>query len=376
MTPYNPPNFGNIQDDERLFVSRQDMSGGINSKMHGAKIADNQATNLINVDIGVPGQRSKRPGSVLVTSYLSNGTIIGIHNYVIQGATDQLLAYAGTTLQAWAGSGAWSNYKTDFDASVTTVGFCNAKESGLSPDDVVLVGNRVDNVFRFSSDGTPQDLGNTNTSPPKTDVMTWYRNRVWALLNDLLYYSTAYPADYSAAFDRTSNAFRMPVGEEKALVATREMGIVAFGSEAVWALAPSATPDASTDKPEPLIPNMGAVSTNGVVEAGDDIYFFASDGLRALKRTIQDKLQTGTSYPLSFQLKDEFERINWAYASKIAMEYYDNKIFISVPTGVSSVDTWVYYPITQGFTVIQGWNARTWTTYRLNGQVNLYYGSI
>src|SRR5512135_3574683 len=109
-------------DDKPLYAIRRDFSGGINSRMHGTNILDNQVTNLINVDIGVPGQRSKRPGSVQVGAALGSDSIIGLHNYVIQGDVDQLLAYSGTTLSKWTG-GSWSSIKGDF-ATATEVGFC------------------------------------------------------------------------------------------------------------------------------------------------------------------------------------------------------------------------------------------------------------
>jgi len=52
-----------------------------------------------------------------------------------------------------------------------------------------------------------------------------------------------------------------------------------------------------------LITNMGVVSKKGAVAYGDNIYFFAQDGFRELKRTIQDKLQIGITYPISYRLK-------------------------------------------------------------------------
>jgi len=363
-------------DDQQVFVVRRDLSGGVNSRQQGALIGETQSTVLINIDLGTAGQTSKRPGSVLIGDDLGANSIIGLHNFEVQGDTDQLLSYEGTSLNKWEGAGNHSVLKADFTAS-TEVGMCSGKESGLAPDDVVIIQNGVDNAFRLDSAGNFQDLGNTagtgSDSPPISTVMCWYGNRFWVLVNDLLYFSDAYDEDYSSCWDTVSNVFRIPVGIERGIVPTRDTGMIIMGSEAIWGIAPSATP-AVTDKPEPIVTNRGVVGKKAWVNAGDDIYYFSQDGFRALRRTVQDKLQSGTDYPLSYFLKDEFARISFAYIERVCMEYFDNKIFIAVPTGAATFDTWVYYPEAKSFMVIQGWSPRCWARYKVGGQEYLYYG--
>jgi len=164
--------------------------------------------------------------------------------------------------------------------------------------------------------------GTGSDSPPKSTVMCWYSNRLWVLKNDLLYFSDAYASDYATAFDTVTNAFRLPVGKEMFMAATRDLGIIVGGQQAIWAIAPSVTP-AATDKPQPIITDKGCVSKDAWALIGDDIYFFSQDGLRALKRTVQDKVQMGADYALSYLLKDEFEGINWAYIDRLNMKYFE-----------------------------------------------------
>jgi len=362
-------------DDQQSFVVRRDLSGGVNSRQHGSLIGETQATALYNCDIGTGGETSKRPGSVLIGNDVSDNSIIGLHNLIIQGATNQLLVYEGTTLWNWLGVGNLTSLKSDFSAS-TEVGIISAKESGISPDDVAIIQNGVDNAFRLDYTGNFQDLGSTSgtgsDSPPKSTVMCWYGNRIWIFVNDQLYFSDAYSSDYSNCFDTVSNVFRVPVGAERGLVSTRDTGIVVMGEQAIWGFAPSTTPSV-TDKPEPLITNHGVVSKKGWCQAGDDIYYFSQDGFRALNRTIQDKLQ-GSENPISYNLKEEFDRISWAYIDRLSMKYFDNKIFISVPTGASTFDTWVYYTASKSFMIIQGWSPRCFEVYKIDGEEGLYYG--
>ena len=365
-------------DDSPLFVINNDMTGGINTRQHSSRIKQSQCEVMTNADISISGQVTKRNGSVLIGNDVGDVSPVAMCNFVIQGGTDQLLMYENTTLWKWIGSGDWASLKADFTAS-TDVGMVACKESGLSPDDIVIIQNGEDNPFRVDSNGNFQDLGSTSgtgsDSPPKSTVMCWYGNRVWVLLNDLLYFSDAYPADYAVAYDTVSNVYRIPVGAERKLMATRDMGIVVMGQKEIWAIAPSATP-AATDKPEPLITNLGCVSKKGAVQYGDDIYFFSQDGLRALKRTVQDKLQLGASYPVSYGLKTQFERISWANIANLSMETFDNKIFITIPTSATTYDVWIYYPAQDSFVTLEGWYPTCWATYKVGGEERLYYGKV
>lgn len=363
-------------DDAPLFVIRKDLSGGVNTRQDANAIGENQAMVLYNIDLGVLGKTTKRTGSVLIGDDVGADTPIGLHPFEIQGEDDQLLMYEDTTVWKWTGSGNWASSKADFTTS-TEVGICQGKESGLAPDDVVIVQNGVNNAFRLDTNGNWQDLGATagtgTDSPPKSTVMSWYGNRFWVLKNDLLYFSQAYDDDYSTAFDTVSDVYRIPVGEERKIIPTRDTGMVIMGREQIWGFAPSATP-VVTDQPQPLITNMGVVSKRGAVAYGDNIYFFSQDGLRELKRTIQDKIQMGANYPLSYRLKDEFERISWANIANLSMEAFDNKVFIAVPISATTYDTWIYYPAQDAFMVITGWAPSCWARFKIGGEERLYMG--
>jgi len=381
--PYKIARYGG-SDDQRLAVVRKDFSDGQNTRQHASHIKETQAAVLKNIDIGIPGQRSKRLGSVLIADDKGSDSVVAIHNYERQGYNDNLVMVEDTHLWAnEAQAATWAAVKTNFTAN-TDVGIVSAKESGLTPDDVIFVSVSGNNWFRFQKDSaedwSTQDLGSTagtgSDSPPASTVGCWYGNRFWILKDDLLYFSAAYSADYSSAFDTVSDIFRIPVGAERGLVATRDLGIIVMGQNAIWGLAPSATP-VTTDRPQPLVTSYGVVSKKGWVNAGDDIYFFSQDGLRALKRTIQDKLQVGASYPISYPLKDEYDEIDWSRISELSMVYFDNKIFIGVPILVGAEETfktWVYYPATNGFTFIDGWEPRCWAKYKVDGEERLYYG--
>jgi hypothetical protein len=356
-----------IAAQEPLIWAQRDASLGQNSRQNALVLAENQSEELYNIDISTPGKRQMRKGSVLIGDDVGNADVVALFS-----ADTKLVMVEGVNVRLWTGTGNWGS-PIYTSVSGEDVGIAYGKESGVAPDDIIIFQDGVNNAQRALLDGTIQDLGDTNTSPPKTTVMTWYGNRFWTLLNDQLCFSDAYDSDYSDSFDRSTNYYRTTVGPERALSYTRDLGMIIGGKNGIQVFAPSAVP-AATDQIQSLLPEYGIVSKKGWCVGGDDWYFFSHDGLRALKRTVQDKLQLGTSYPLSYQLKTEFDAVNWARIDELSMVEFDNKIICSVPTGVSSYMTWVYYPSLQSMTVWNGYNARCWAKYQVSGEERLYYG--
>jgi hypothetical protein len=367
--------FRETPDDEQTLVVRKDFSAGMNSKMHPADIGPAQASSLTNVELVVPGQTRKRRGTDLVED-LSNDAGTGMLGFDPDGGANVLVATHGAKLETWPGSSTFTERKTDFTTSLQTA-IVKAGESGEG--DVFLVGNGTDNWFRFEPDNysSPQDLGNTSgtgsDSPPKSSVGAYYRNRFWVMKSDLLYYSSAYPADYSTAFATATNAYRIPCGTERAIVPLRDSGMILVGENQIWGLNPSVTP-AATDKPEKIL-DLGCVANKSAIQVGDDVYFLGRDGVRGVFRSQQDKLQLGQSYPLSFPLKDEYDSISWGYVHKSCAVFWNNMYLLALPVDSSTYnnEVWVYYPAQQAWTVYTGLNVGAWGKMRVSGQERLYY---
>ena len=359
-----------VTDDKELFMIRRDYSGGQNNRVHGSNVGDNQATVLTNVDLGAPAQRSKRPGLTMFED-LSNNAGLGLFGFEPDGGTNILVAVEGTTLWTSIISSAFVSRKTNFTSGLIP-GILKIGESGEG--DVFVIGNGTDNWFRFSPSNysSPQDLGNTNTSPPLSKVGLYFRNRFWVLDVNNLYWSDAFDDDYSGAFDRTTNFYRIPAGSEQALIGLRDEGIIVFGQDQIWGINPSGTPVA-TDRPVKIV-EYGCRNGRTVQQVGDDILYLSSDGIRGVFRSQQDKLQAGASYPLSYVLKDEVASLNWLVIDKASAVYFDNKYFISVPVDASSTcnEVWVYFPASQGWSVITGWNVASWAKIKINGEERLY----
>jgi hypothetical protein len=347
-------------DDPQLPIIRRDISGGMNNRQHGTIIKENQVESLVNGSIDIPGQSEKRLGADLVKDLGDNEAGVALFGYEPSGGTNLLVAVHGNELETSSDLDTFTTQKNDFTPGATRI--YRVGESGEG--DVFVVKMAANNWFRFEPDtlGTQQDLGDTNTSPPLSDVACYFRNRWWILKSNLLYFSDAFPADYSAAFNRTFNAYNIPSGLEQALVPLRDVGIVCLGRDEIWGINPSTTPS-HLDKPEKIL-DMGCVEGQTAAQVGDDVLFLAPDGVRGVFRTQQDKLQLGQSFPLSYPIKTEFESINWGQISKARAVWFDNKYFLALPVDESTInnEVWVYYPSTNSWSVIEmTWTVRTGT---------------
>lgn len=359
-------------DDTPLYVVKRDLSGGQNTRQFEQIIQDNQAVKLQNILLDTAGARALRSGSTRIDSNYpaSAGTGLGLFGFDPDSGTFEILAVQLTNLSGWALSGSFSNYKTNFTTGLPTT-IIKAGMSGQN--DIALISNGTDNVFSMYQNHTMTDLGNTNTSPPKTLAMAYYNNRVWALKSNLAYFSDAFPADYAVAFDRTTDAFRVSTGTERAILVTRDQGLIFLGADQIWQLSPSLVPSPTTDFPQKVL-DIGCVSGATAVQVADDIFFLAPDGVRGLFRTALDKLQTGQSFPLSFPLQDEFDTINWNHIDLSCAVYFENKYILSLTVNGSAYNNsvWVYYPAYKSWVTYDGWNIARFAKIRKSGKEVLY----
>ena len=374
-----------MRDDTQLFSNRRDISGGVNNRMNGNIIGENQSTVLLNADIATPGESTKRPGTTVLDAPDDSKRGYGMIGFEPDGGTNHLVWVAGVTLDAITDLS-----KTDGTAARIASGglpdtgltdghqtaFVNAYVTTLSQS-VLLISNGTDNVHELLQDYTLNDLGTGDANDvPLTTAMTFYRGILFALKNGKLHFSSAYPSN---TFENSMSAttFSVNCGAERFVIGVRDLGLIIAGKDSIWGLNPSMTPVA-TDKLEKIL-DLGCAAGKTAVMAGDDIIFLAYDGVRGLFRTVQDKLQATQAQPLSFLLKDEVESLNWAHVNSATNQacgvWFDNKYFIAVPVDSSAFnnEVWIYYPSQQAWVVVTGWNVGSWATINYNGAERLYY---
>ena len=369
-----------LRDDTPKFVIRRDVSGGMNTMQADNVIAENQSTLLQNVEITVMGERAIRKGNTLCKD-LSNDFGTGCFGFEPEGGTNELLVAEGTSVwgstnPAGTGSDTFTEHKSDFTADLQTT-MVRALES--DEGDVVIISNGTDNCFRMTQAHGFQELSTANTSPPKTTVMEFYRNRLWALKDEKLMYSGAIPSDYNTTFVQDTNYYSIPIGNERFLIGTRNYGLIVGGSASIYAVNPSVTPDPSgatdpnLDRPDRLV-DYGCAAGNTAKQVGDDFLYLSYDGVRGLFRTINDELQTGESKPLSWNLKKETELINWTYIHLADAVFFDNKYILTLPTGSATTNNqlWIYYPAYKAWVIVSGITIARMAKVKIANQERLY----
>lgn len=371
------------QNQKPLYIVRKLLPGGQNTRVNPSSIGEDEGTVVYNADIAVPGQADKRPGINLIANDVGTRTM-ALQAYYPTGGTPALYRVEGVNVRKWTGSGSWSS---SLGTVTTGLDTCLLRGGESGENEVLFLQNGTDNAQRINSADAFQDLGSGATSPPKTVNNIFVNNRWWVLKNGFLYYSDAFSADYSGAFS-SSNGFRFSgYGDDKGLFAIRDNAsglaatIIVFMQNGIFGLTPSATP-AATDRPYVVTTNHGVVDRKCIAQMGDDIAYLAPDGVRTIKRTMQDQLQFGVSYPLSYRLKDEFDDINWNYASKFHMTFWQDKLFFFyvASSGTDINRCWVYWPALdngsgKGWAVMTGWTITSTAKFYVSGEENLYGGS-
>jgi hypothetical protein len=368
-------------DDPRSTVSIRDLSGGQNTRQDPQNLPENQAETLTNTDISVLGQRKVRPGLTEIDE-ITSVTLPSLFAFEPIGGTNELqtviLSGSDTAVYQWNLSGdfaAISGTANIIDSDLPTA--IKVFKTG-GDGDVVLWGSQTKNWHEIKQDDTVTDLGNTQATgtddPPRSNVAAFFDGRMWVLADNLLSYSDAYPSDYSGSFDTQAagSAYNMPVGTERFLIGIRGKGLVCGGNDNIRFVTPSTVPAA--DDVTGLLVKDGCVANRSAVLAGDDILYLAKDGVRGVFKTQFDTLQYKTSLPVSYPLKDEFDLINWAQVTKASAVYYDNKYFLSLPVSSSETNNrvWVYFPASNGWMIITGWNVSDWAVLQVNGEDRLY----
>ena len=138
MTRFNNL-FNQTQDDAPIVIPRQDFSGGANTRVHPINLPEKQAEQLVNIDISIPGQVTKRRGIDLVED-LGNDAGTGALGFDPDGGSNVLVVTHGTKLETWTGAGVFTERKTNFTTGLQTA-IIKGGESGEG--DVFFVASDV-----------------------------------------------------------------------------------------------------------------------------------------------------------------------------------------------------------------------------------------
>ena len=127
-----------------------------------------------------------------------------------------------------------------------------------------------------------------------------------------------------------------------------------------------------------LASEIGCIARKSVVTYANQVLFLSDAGVYAISFVDALNLR-GTEQPLSEAIDPDINRINSAYADKAVAVYHDNRYWLAVPTGSSTINNelFVYSYLNNGWESIDTTGSDTWGIIDLiparSGKINELY---
>jgi hypothetical protein len=196
---------------------------------------------------------------------------------------------------------------------------------------------RWDGIWSEDFEVVPDSTGLPGfSSIPQSNQATYYQNRLWVVngkdeiaASDVLVFTE---------YDNIANSFNLNTGSGDYVVASYPFGtnsLVVFKHSSSLLLANvegSLTDVTSTE----IIRNLGLIGINAVTSVGPDLVYMSDRNVTSIRLNLQNELQASTE-PLSRNISGILKRINWEFGYKIALAYWDNKLYVSLPLDNSHV---------------------------------------
>jgi len=187
---------------------------------------------------------------------------------------------------------------------------------------------RLPNEITGTGTENPDD-GNEDIPPAERGL--FFQNRVWIPYNrdlvgvsDYLNYTRYSPTRSVARINQGSNDALVTLGRfnETTLIAFKEQSIYAMGN---------LTGDLTAAFLYEITSEYGCKAPRSVVAVGKDLWFLADKrGVCSITLTEQNKIQ-GVDVPVSQDIQDTIDRINWRYAENAVAKYWQNRLYMAVP---------------------------------------------
>lgn len=319
------------------------MSGGVNERLSGRLLADDEATSLLNVDISVPGKRRKRLDPVVIASlstapgaFQPPSIINGLGSMVLSGTTYIMAANAGKIFMCHGIPPSGVAYSLAGPV-INTAAYVNFVFGNNVQYFVDASGNL------FSTDGvtiTPIAVLNANgvSIAPITD-MIWFQNRMWFTSGDFLYFSAV-----NLPTTINDSAINVAVGDGgilRRVLPYRDGQLILFkygtnGGQGSIHLCDvsSGTPALFQLNTQPFFDHLNLCSPRCVTRMGFDqnaeVVFATIEGLRTDAFTALDRLVT-PSLPFSQNIPNSVAGINQAALDSAFTVVWNDELLWAVP---------------------------------------------
>jgi hypothetical protein len=335
-------------DIEPQFDGSPSFNDGVVSNERANLISPASVSIFQNVDLTRFGRATTRRGTSLLGSGVAGtGTNVqGVINYKTH-TNNYLVAVNNAKLYSWQDPN-WVQLGT-YAGSDTGVMFSLAQ--GV---DKLFWADGVANLQMWDGAAVTDLGGVTNTDPPNNPrYLLWFTNRLLAAgmpdQPDAVYFSE--PLD-GTVWNRTWWELEVGGGDGKPITALApwlDFNVVVGKRDSMWlinanpALIPVSDVNQSVSYFEvrPIHEEVGTIAPFSFAQVGSDVMFLATDGIRAVQRTVAAEAQSQVSEPLSYPIQDIIDRINPAYAYKSAATYFKGKYMLAVPLDDATAPNYV-----------------------------------
>lgn len=166
---------------------------------------------------------------------------------------------------------------------------------------------------------------------PMSNSALYYQNRLW-VVDGKDVYAASQALDFQN-FNDLTDVFNLNVGTSDFIVTSYPFGnnsIVVFKNHSSYLLQ-NVSGDLTDVTSTEITRQLGIVGINAVTAVGPDIVYISSDrNITSVRLNIQNATQAVT-VPLSRNINPLMQRVNWAYASKISVGYWNNLLFVAMP---------------------------------------------
>jgi hypothetical protein len=251
-------------------------------------------------------------------------------------------------------------------------------------------------LFCLRADNVTSELQATQNSNYAPLVLMYFQNRLWKAndqvagdgndlawseLDDGLTYSPANEISVEPGVGGKIRALVPGRGSNPEMYVFKEEAIARFqprwGSNSALIPTLGDELDVLNSKVELLARGVGCIATKSCIWVpgpnGDDVLYLARDGVRTLSRT-QDDDVTGAGLPLSFNIPNWIDRINFDAAYKATAAYFDNAYHLAVPMDGAVENSHVlrFDPINNAWNLFD-WEIRDLSNIPFSNEARLYF---
>lgn len=328
-----PYQFSDALDDELLYERVESFGGGMDGYTRATLLRADASQYLENLLIADNLVARTRPGAdtLVAAPAGANKAVIGL-SYFDTLNYQQLVACADGKLWKLEG-GAWAQM----------VGYTGLPsfEAAQGLDKLLI----SDGATALQSwDGAAFTVYGTTTGTATSDppvgatILCWHAGRMFAagagLGRDTIYASFLLEFG-NGKWNHTQFSFRVGAGEGEsivALVSLQNFYLAVLKDNSVYLVNTDPTgATAAAWTVQKVSGGLGCVGKKAWCVYANDLLFMARDGVRSLKRMQAAAGQFDISPPLSQPVQPWIDRINWAYASRIAATNFRELCLFAVP---------------------------------------------